>query len=102
MLYHGGELLTAQPVYARHDRRRQGATAMEIGVGQTRSGEAHTRRSTHRCPQCRTEALVMRRRHVSSPGWGAQTVTEYYDCDYCEAQYTYSPSEDRWKVVTQP
>ena len=74
---------------------------MEIGVGQPRSAQGHAARSTHRCPQCHTEALVMRRRYVSSPGWGTPTVTEYYDCDYCEAQYSFSPAEGRWKIVAQ-
>lgn len=43
----------------------------------------------------------MRKRHVSSACWGARTVTEYYDCDYCDARYTYSPADDRWRLVYQ-
>jgi hypothetical protein len=42
----------------------------------------------------------MHRRHVSPPGWGTPVVTEYYDCDYCEARYSYSPADNRWKVVS--
>jgi hypothetical protein len=43
----------------------------------------------------------MKRRHVSAPGWGEQVVTEYYDCDYCDARYSYSPAENRWKLLAQ-
>ena len=43
----------------------------------------------------------MRRRHVSSPGWGEPVLTEYYDCDYCEARYSYSPADRRWKILAQ-
>lgn len=41
----------------------------------------------------------MRRRHVSPPGWGPPILTEYYDCDYCETRYSYSPAEQRWKIL---
>jgi hypothetical protein len=72
---------------------------MEIRVGQPRSVGGTTTRSNHRCPQCRTEALVMRRRHLSSPGWGEPMLTEYYDCDYCDARFSYSPGDGRWKIL---
>jgi DNA-directed RNA polymerase subunit RPC12/RpoP len=71
---------------------------MEFAVRQPGSDDAR-RTSAHRCPQCRVEALIMRRRHVSSPGWGEPVLTEYYDCDYCEAQYSYSPAQNRWKLL---
>jgi hypothetical protein len=73
---------------------------MEIAVRQS-SSPAGPRIPTasHRCPQCHTEALVMNRRHVSPPQWGDPVVTEYYDCDYCEAQFTYSPAQNRWKPI---
>jgi hypothetical protein len=41
----------------------------------------------------------MQRRHVSPARWGAPVVTEYYDCDYCEASYQFSPAENRWKPI---
>ena len=72
---------------------------MEIAVRQTGASHDRHRHANHRCPQCRTEALVMQRRHVSPPGWGAPVVTEYYDCDYCEARFSYSPAEGRWKLL---
>jgi hypothetical protein len=74
---------------------------MEIGVRHSTSDVATMIRPTRRCLECRTEALVMRRRHMSPPGWGEPVITEYYDCDYCEAQYSYSPATRRWKRITQ-
>ena len=53
----------------------------------------------HRCPQCREQALVLQKRHVSPPRLGATLVTEYYDCDCCDARYQYSPADDRWKPL---
>ena len=53
-----------------------------------------------RCPQCREDALVMDRRHVSPPRWGAPLVTEYYDCGFCDARYQYSPADDRWRALS--
>ena len=44
------------------------------------------------CPQCRAEALVLLRRHVSPPRLGPPLVTEYYECEYCETRYQYSPA----------
>jgi hypothetical protein len=72
---------------------------MEIAVRHSNSDRQHGRTSALRCPQCRTEALVMQRRHVSPARWGAPVVTEYYDCDYCEASYQFSPAENRWKPI---
>jgi hypothetical protein len=53
------------------------------------------------CPQCRAEALILLRRHVSPPHLGAPLVTEYYECECCESQYQYSPATDRWKPIYQ-
>jgi hypothetical protein len=47
------------------------------------------------------DTLIMRRRHVSSPGWGEPVVTEYYECDYCETRYSYSPASGEWKIVAE-
>ena len=54
-----------------------------------------------RCPQCRTEALILLRRHVSPERLGTPLVTEYYECECCESQYQYSPATDRWKPIYQ-
>ena len=54
-----------------------------------------------RCPQCRTEALILLRRHVSPERLGTPMVTEYYECECCESQYQYSPATDRWKPIYQ-
>ena len=54
-----------------------------------------------RCPQCRTDALMLLRRHVSPPHLGPPTVTEYYECECCDSQYQYSPATDRWKPIYQ-
>lgn len=53
----------------------------------------------HRCPQCREVALVLNRRHVSPERLGEPLVTEFYDCDCCDARYKYSPAEDRWRSI---
>ena len=75
---------------------------MEIAVRQPKLANGHrVRNAAHRCPQCRTDALVMSRRHVSPPQWGAPVVTEYYECDYCDSRFTYSPAENRWKPIYQ-
>ena len=71
---------------------------MEFGV--RGSGAPRGSVSTdHRCPQCREFALVLQKRHVSPPGLGEPLVTEYYDCDYCDAHYQYSPASNRWKPL---
>jgi uncharacterized protein with PIN domain len=54
-----------------------------------------------RCPQCRADALILLRRHVSPPRLGAPIVTEYYECECCESQYQYSPATNRWKPIYQ-
>jgi hypothetical protein len=51
------------------------------------------------CPQCRTEALVLSRRHVSPERLGTPLVTEYYLCECCDARFQYSPAQDRWKQL---
>ena len=53
------------------------------------------------CPQCRTDALILLRRHVSPARLGTPLVTEYYECECCDSQYQYSPDTDRWKPVYQ-
>ena len=74
--------------------------AMEVAVRQTNlESRPSLGRSTRRCPQCREATLVMRHRHVSPSRLGVQLVTEYYDCDFCDAQYQYSPETDRWKPI---
>ena len=65
------------------------------------SAEPQRVTTTHRCPQCHQEALVLQRRHVSPPHLGESLVTEYYECQYCEANYQYSPAADRWKPIAQ-
>ena len=62
--------------------------------------DAPKTKSPHRCPQCQLEALVLSRRHVSPPSLGAPVVTEYYQCDYCDARFQYSPETNRWKPVS--
>jgi hypothetical protein len=42
---------------------------------------------------------MLQRRHVSPARMGEPLVTEYYECDSCDAQYKYSPAEDRWQAV---
>ena len=53
------------------------------------------------CPQCRADALILLRRHVSPERLGPPLVTEYYECECCESQYQYSPATDRWKPTYQ-
>ena len=55
----------------------------------------------HRCPQCREQTLVLHRRHVSPMRLGAALVTEYWDCDCCDASYKFSPAENRWRPISQ-
>ena len=57
--------------------------------------------TTHRCPQCREQALVLDHTHVSPVRLGAPLVTEYYNCDFCDARYQFSPALNRWKPVYQ-
>ena len=63
-----------------------------------RSARAAT---THRCPQCREEAMVLTRRHVSPARLGTALVTEYWDCDCCDARYQFSPADNRWRPLSQ-
>ena len=53
------------------------------------------------CPQCRTDALILLRRHVSPARLGTPLVTEYYECECCDSQYQYSPATDRWRPTYQ-
>jgi uncharacterized protein with PIN domain len=55
--------------------------------------------STHRCPQCRELALMLQRRHVSPDRLGKPLVTEYYDCDCCDARYKHSPADGTWREL---
>lgn len=57
--------------------------------------------AAHACPQCRQVALVLTRRHVSPPSLGPAVVTEYYDCDCCDARYQFSPAHERWRPIYQ-
>jgi hypothetical protein len=56
---------------------------------------------THRCPQCREQTLVLHRRHVSPARLGSPLVTEYWDCDFCDARYQFTPAENRWRPIYQ-
>ena len=72
---------------------------MEFAVRQP-SARARVAPSPHRCPQCRELALMLQRRHVSPARLGEPLVTEFYDCDSCDASYKYSPAEDRWRAIS--
>jgi hypothetical protein len=72
---------------------------MEIAVRQSSLERSRAGHDVKKCPQCRAEALVMLRRHVSPPRWGTPVVTEYYDCEYCEASYQFSPADNRWRPI---
>lgn len=61
----------------------------------------HHSLASHACPQCHQDALVLTRRHVSPPRLGPALITEYYDCDCCDARYQYSPADDRWRPIYQ-
>ena len=79
---------------------RQADRVMDFSIRHTfektrASGEAR------QCPQCRTEALILLRRHVSPARLGPPLVTEYYECECCESQYQYSPADNRWKPIYQ-
>ena len=54
---------------------------------------------SHKCPQCHEQALMLQRRHVSPARLGEPLVTEYYDCDCCDARYKYSPDDNRWREL---
>jgi hypothetical protein len=55
--------------------------------------------AAHRCPQCREMALMLERRHVSPTRLGSTLITEYWDCDCCDARYQFSPAENRWRPI---
>jgi hypothetical protein len=57
--------------------------------------------TARQCPQCREDALVLHRRHVSPAHLGTPLVTEFYGCDCCDARYQYSPAENRWRPIYQ-
>jgi uncharacterized protein with PIN domain len=71
---------------------------MEFAV-RHQTGRARVAPSSHRCPQCHEAALMLQRRHESPARLGQPLVTEFYDCDCCDARYKYSPAENRWRVI---
>jgi hypothetical protein len=38
---------------------------------------------------------------VSPVRLGAPLVTEFYNCDSCDARYQYSPAQNRWRPIYQ-
>ena len=72
---------------------------MEFAVRQS-NARARVTPSTHRCPQCRQLALMLQRRHVSPDRLGEPLVTEFYDCDCCDARYKFSPLENKWRELS--
>ena len=72
---------------------------MDFAVRQ-QSARARVTPSSHRCPQCRERALMLQQRHVSPARLGEPLVTEFYDCDCCDARLKYSPATNTWRVVT--
>ena len=72
---------------------------MDFGV-RNPSDRTRNAASPHRCPQCREQALVLQRRHTSPARLGEALVTEFYECDCCDAGYQYSPAENRWKPLS--
>ena len=74
---------------------------MEFAIRQAGKHSGRTAGATHRCPQCRQDTLVLGRRHVSPARLGAALVTEYWDCDCCDARYQFSPADNRWKPIDQ-
>lgn len=56
--------------------------------------------STHRCPQCREQALMLQQRHVSPERLGEQLITEFYECDCCDARFKFSPAANTWRIVS--
>ena len=55
---------------------------------------------SHRCPQCREVALMLQCRHVSPARLGEPLITEFYDCDSCDASFKYSPAADTWRILS--
>jgi DNA-directed RNA polymerase subunit M/transcription elongation factor TFIIS len=74
---------------------------MDFAVRQPTQERTTAAAPTHRCPQCREQTLVLHKRHVSPPRLGAELVTEFYDCDCCDARYQFSPADNRWRPVCQ-
>ncbi len=74
---------------------------MEFAVRHAVPTRKSSNAEVHRCPQCREQALVLHRRHVSPPRLGVSLVTEYYNCDFCDASYQFSPAENRWKPLAR-
>jgi hypothetical protein len=72
---------------------------MDFAVRQ-KSSRARVTPSTHRCPQCREFALMLQDRHVSPARLGEPLVTEFYDCDCCDARFKYSPAANTWRPVS--
>ncbi len=50
------------------------------------------------CRFCR-EPLALERRHTSPKHLGEVLVTETWSCPRCDARFTYSPKDDRWRPV---
>jgi hypothetical protein len=73
---------------------------MNFAIRQTVEG-ARAAGSVRQCPQCREDALVLHRRHVSPAHLGPPLITEFYGCDCCDARYQFSPAENRWRPVYQ-
>jgi hypothetical protein len=69
---------------------------MDFSIRHT-SDKVRAAGGARQCPQCRAEALVLLRRHVSPPRLGPPLVTEYYECECCDARYQYSPATNRWR-----
>ena len=42
---------------------------------------------------------MLQRRHVSPARLGEPLVTEYYECQSCDASYKYSPADGRWQAI---
>ena len=72
---------------------------MDFAVQQATPRHQTALPAIHRCPQCRERALVLQKRHASPPRLGPTLITEYYDCDCCDARYQFSPAENRWRPV---
>ncbi len=64
------------------------------------ASRARSTTPSHRCPQCREVALTLQRRHVSPARLGEPLVTEFYDCDCCDASFKYSPAVDQWRILS--
>ena len=73
---------------------------MDFAIRHTLEGE-RAAGAARECPQCRTDALVLHRRHVSPAHLGAPLITEFYGCDCCDAKFQYSPAENRWRPSYQ-